>query len=147
MGEPDSLHAKRRALIMWVIFVPSPFFIAAIARIVGAPISDGAVITACLLFSLIFFASGFSRLGSSDQTCHVEPRRLRSRVCLSHPRFFAHRAALERVKKFVALERIHPEAIGALPYPPSILNWDGLVRTSRGVYEMKMDLSKKASFQ
>src|SRR5262244_1950358 len=39
------LHTKRRALIMWVIFVPSPFFIAAIARIVGAPISDGAVIS------------------------------------------------------------------------------------------------------
>ena len=47
----DSLHAKRRALVMWVIFVPSPFFIAAIARIVGAPISDGAIISACLLFS------------------------------------------------------------------------------------------------
>src|SRR5258707_2426431 len=55
----DSLHAKRRALIMWVIFVPSPFFIAAIARIVGAPISDGAVITACLLFSLIFLLPAF----------------------------------------------------------------------------------------
>src|SRR5262249_21397347 len=60
----DSLHAKSRALIMWVVFVPSPFLIAAIGRIVGAPISDAAVIIACLLFSLIILLPAFRGLGA-----------------------------------------------------------------------------------
>src|SRR5262249_53105099 len=36
--------------------------------------------------------------------------------------------------------------LGALPFPPSLLNWDGLVRTQRGVYEMKIDLTAKNPF-
>jgi hypothetical protein len=28
-----------------------------------------------------------------------------------------------------------------LPFPPSLWNWDGLIRTPRGVYELRMDLS------
>ena len=57
---------------------------------------------------------------------------------------YAHHLALERMKNFVAFENIHPEQLGALPFPPSLLSWDGLVRTSRGVYEMRIDLSKKS---
>jgi len=36
---------------------------------------------------------------------------------------------------------VQVEAIGALPFPPSLWHWDGLVRAPRGVYEMRMDLS------
>ncbi len=35
------------------------------------------------------------------------------------------------------------ETLGALPLPPSILHWDGLVRTPRGVYEIRMNLSDR----
>jgi hypothetical protein len=35
------------------------------------------------------------------------------------------------------------ESIGALPLPPSLWHWDGLVRTERGVYELRMDLADK----
>src|SRR5229473_1016801 len=54
---------------------------------------------------------------------------------------FAHRAALARVQEFVARENIQAQAIGALPLPPSLWHWDGLVRAPRGVYELRMDLS------
>jgi hypothetical protein len=37
------------------------------------------------------------------------------------------------------------ESIGALPLPPSLWHWDGLVRTERGVYELRMDLADKAA--
>lgn len=36
--------------------------------------------------------------------------------------------------------------MGALPFPPSLWRWDGLVRTPRGVYELRMDLSEKSTF-
>ena len=35
------------------------------------------------------------------------------------------------------------EARGALPLPPSLWRWDGLVRAPRGVYEFRMDLSDR----
>jgi membrane-bound metal-dependent hydrolase YbcI (DUF457 family) len=142
----DSLHAKRRALVMWVIFVPSPFLIAAIARIVGAPISDVAIIFASLFFSLLFLLPAFRGWGARIKAGAWSRAGFVAACAYLGLALYAHHAALDRVRKFVVIEHIQPEAIGALPFPPSILNWDGLVRTSRGVYEMRMDLSKKAPF-
>jgi membrane-bound metal-dependent hydrolase YbcI (DUF457 family) len=142
----DPFHAKRRALGMWVIFVPSPFFIAALARTVGAPISDGAVFSACLLFSLIFLLPAFRGWGARIKPVSWNQAGFATACAYLGLTFYAHHAALDRVKEFVALEHIQAESIGALPFPPSLFNWDGLVRTSRGVYEMQMDLTKKASF-
>ena len=54
----------------------------------------------------------------------------------------AHHRALERIQKFAAFQGVQVESIGALPLPPSLLNWDGLIRTPRGVYELRTDLSQ-----
>jgi len=142
----DAPHAKRRALVMWVIFVPSPFLIAAIARIVGAPISDGAVLSACLIFSLLFLLPAYRGWGARIKPVNWTRAGFAAACLYIGLAVYAHHMALERVKNFVAFEKIQPEVFGALPYPPSFLNWDGLVRTSRGVYEFQIDLSKKNSF-
>jgi hypothetical protein len=142
----DAPRAKRRALVMWVIFVPSPFLIAAIARIVGAPISDGAVLSACLVFSLIFLLPAYRGWGARIKAVNWSRAGFAAACAYVGLASFAHHAALERVGSFVAFEKIQPEVVGALPFPPSLLNWDGLVRTSRGVYELQMDLSKKSAF-
>jgi hypothetical protein len=57
--------------------------------------------------------------------------------------FYAHRAALERVEKFASLFQLQVESLGALPLPPSLWHWDGLVNTPRGVYEVRLDLSER----
>jgi membrane-bound metal-dependent hydrolase YbcI (DUF457 family) len=142
----DAPHAKRRALMMWVIFVPSPVVIAAIARIVGAPISDGAVLSACLAFSLIFLLPAYRGWGARIKPANWSRAGFAAACLYLGLTTYAHHAALERVKSFVAFEKIQPEVVGALPYPPSLLNWDGLVRTSRGVYEFQMDLTQKNLF-
>jgi len=142
----DAPHAKRRALVMWVIFVPSPFLIAAIARMVGAPISDGAVLSACLIFSLLFLLPAYRGWGARIKPVNWTRAGFAAACLFIGLTAYAHHVALERVKSFVAFEKIQPEVFGALPYPPSLLNWDGLVRTSRGVYEFQIDLSKKNSF-
>ena len=46
------------------------------------------------------------------------------------------------MKGFAEFQGVKPVAIGALPLPPSLWNWNGLIRTQRGVYEMRMDLSQ-----
>jgi membrane-bound metal-dependent hydrolase YbcI (DUF457 family) len=143
----DAVHAKRRALMMWVIFVPSPFLIAAIGRIVGAPISDVAVIAACLVFSLIFLMPAFRGWGARIKPVAWDRGGFVLACVYLGLAFYAHHAALERVKSFIALEQIQPEIYGALPFPPSLLRWDGLVRTSRGVYNLPIDLSKRNAFE
>jgi len=142
----DAPHAKRRALVMWVIFVPSPFLIAAIARKVGAPISDGAVLSACLIFSLLFLLPAYRGWGARIKPASWTRAGFAAACLYIGLTVYAHHMALERVKSFVNFEKLQPEVFGALPYPPSLLNWDGLVRTSRGVYELQIDLSKKNSF-
>lgn len=54
----------------------------------------------------------------------------------------AHRAALEQVKQFAALEKIEAESVAAMPFPPSLWHWVGLMRTPRGVYVVRVDLDK-----
>jgi hypothetical protein len=53
----------------------------------------------------------------------------------------AHHSAFVRVKQFADQQKLDVQAIGALPLPPSFWNWDGLVRTPRGVYEIRLDLT------
>jgi len=54
---------------------------------------------------------------------------------------YLHHAALVRVQTLASRLRLEVQSLGALPFPPSLLNWDGLVLTPRGVYEMRLDLS------
>jgi hypothetical protein len=58
---------------------------------------------------------------------------------------FAHHVAFARIQKFAELDHLQVQSIGALPLPPSLWHWDGLVRTPRGVYELRMDLSEKSA--
>lgn len=53
----------------------------------------------------------------------------------------AHHVALRRVEQFASGERLDVESLAALPLPPSVWHWNGLVLTPRGVYEKRMDLS------
>ena len=52
--------------------------------------------------------------------------------------------ALSRMQKFAELDGLQVDSIGALPLPPSLWHWDGLVRSEHGVYELRMDLSQQA---
>lgn len=142
----DAFHAKRRALVMWVIFVPSPFLIAAIGRIVGAPISAAATLIACLVFSLIFLLPAFRGWGARVRPVLWNIAGFVIATIYIAAAAYAHHVALARVKDFIAFEHIPAEAQGALPLPPSVLNWDGLVQAPRGVYELRMDLTKKNPF-
>lgn len=142
----DPQHAKTRALGMWLLFAPSPLVIAIIGRIVGAPISDTTVFIAVLIFSFIFLIPAFRGWGSRISMVKWNRIGLIGGCAYLALAAWAHHVALERVRIFMALSGLEPQAVGALPFPPSLWQWDGLVRTSRGVYEFRMDLTKKSPF-
>ncbi|HEY4977966.1 MAG TPA: metal-dependent hydrolase, partial [Candidatus Acidoferrum sp.] len=135
-------HLRRRAFTMCLIFIPAPFLIAKIAQIVGAPISDAAISVATLLFAALFLLPAFG--GWGERIPYITWNRAGLALACSYllAATFAHHVALQRIVEFANRENVQVENIGALPYPPSIWHWDGLIRGPRGVYELNMDLSE-----
>jgi membrane-bound metal-dependent hydrolase YbcI (DUF457 family) len=138
----DPKHAKRRAILMWLLFIPVTFAIAAIARIVGAPISTNAIWAAILIYSALFLLPAFRAWGSRLRLATWNRAGFVIACFYIALAIFAHHKALERTKKFAEFQGVHVDSLGALPLPPSLWNWDGLIRTQRGVYELRMDLSQ-----
>jgi membrane-bound metal-dependent hydrolase YbcI (DUF457 family) len=132
-----------RAVGMWLVFLPAPFLIARIGAIVGAPISGRVVLSAMLIFAALFLLPAV--LGWGVKIKHDTWNRAGFAAALLYVActFYAHHVAFSRIQKFAELDRLQAESIGALPLPPSLWHWDGLVRTERGVYELRMDLADK----
>jgi membrane-bound metal-dependent hydrolase YbcI (DUF457 family) len=140
-SQPEKMRS--RAVGLWLAFMPAPFLVARAAEAVGAPVSNRAVLSAMLLLAVIFLLP--AARGWGLKTRHVAWNRAGFAAALAYIAlaFFAHRVALARIQKFAELDHLQVEAIGALPLPPSLWRWDGLVRGPHGVYELRMNLSDK----
>src|SRR5260370_4612258 len=134
---------QRRAVGMWLVFLPAPLLIARIAEMACAPISNRVGLSAMLIFASLFLLPTLLR--SVVTIRHDNWNRAGFAVALIYvaSTIHAHHVALLRIQKFAELDRLQIESIGALPLPPSFWHWDGLVRTERGVYELRMDLADK----
>ena len=134
---------KGRAVGMWLVFLPAPFLIGRIGRNVGAPISDRVVLSVVVILAALFLLPTLRGWGLKIH--HVTWNRAGFSAALVYVALatYAHHTALTRIQKFAELDHLQVESIGALPLPPSLWHWDGLVRTQRGVYELRMDLSDK----
>src|SRR6266403_210786 len=135
---------RRRAVGMWLVFVPAPFRIAKIAAIAGAPISDRVVLSAIVSLAVLFVLPAFLGGGLKIQHHTWNRAGLAAAVIYVACTVYAHHVAFSRIQKFAELDHLQVESIGALPLPPSLWHWDGLVRTARGVYELRMDLADKS---
>ena len=141
--DPD--HSRRRASIMWLIFTPAPFLIAKIAEKVGAPISDASILVATLLLAVLFLLPALLGWGHKVDYAIWNRAGLALATAYLLACTFAHFTALQRVRQFAAGENLQVQSLGALPLPPSLWHWDGLVRAPRGVYEIRLDLSQRSA--
>jgi membrane-bound metal-dependent hydrolase YbcI (DUF457 family) len=154
--------SRRRAIASFAILALAIFVIQRIADVVGAPISAASVMLFVLILAALFLlplptAEKVQRAQRSDRKDHDLTRiNIRRRwnqfgfgcACLYLGlAVVAHHAALSRVKNFAALQKLDVLSMGALPSPPSLWRWDGLVRTATGVYETRIDLSQKSPFE
>ncbi|HUC53616.1 MAG TPA: metal-dependent hydrolase [Candidatus Cybelea sp.] len=134
---------KRRAVGLWLVFMPAPFLIARIAAIAGAPISDRVVLTVVVLLALLFLMPTRFGWGPKVRQRTWNRSGLAAAVIYVTATAYLHHVAFSRIHKFAELEHLQAESIAALPLPPSLWHWDGLVRIDRGVYELPMDLADK----
>jgi membrane-bound metal-dependent hydrolase YbcI (DUF457 family) len=134
-------NLKNRASITWSVLALGSIGVAAIAKNVGAPISATTVVSVIAVLSIFFLLPTNRGMGLRVRYATWNRVGLAASVVYAGLVFFAHRAALEHVRKFASLLQLKVESLGALPLPPSLWHWDGLVNTPRGVYEVRFDLS------
>lgn len=140
-AEPEKM--RPRAIGIWLVFLPAPIAIARIAQIVGAPISNRTILAAMMIFTAIFLLPALRGLGLKIRHDSWNRAGFIAALAFLGATLFAHHAALLRVKRFASLYHLDVQSFGALPFPPSLWRWDGLIRTTRGVYELRMDLAGK----
>lgn len=142
-SHPEKMRS--RAVGIWLVFLPAPVLIARIGEAVGAPISGKTVLGAMIVFTAIFLLPALRGWGLKIP--HSSWNRAGFAAALTYIALtiVAHRVALARIEKFAQLDHLQVESLGALPLPPSLWHWDGLVRSDRGVYELRMDLGDRSA--
>jgi membrane-bound metal-dependent hydrolase YbcI (DUF457 family) len=141
-AKPENL--RQRALWSWLVSVFATFVVAGIAQVVGAPISPASILWVMVIFAGVFLLPSLRGFGLKVKRASWNLAGVVLALCYYAAAFYAHHAAFDRVQKFAALEHLDFQAIGALPLPPSLWHWDGLVRAPHGVYEMRIQLGGAA---
>ena len=133
---------KNRAIITWSVLALASLGVAALLKNVGAPISAETAVTSIMLLAAFFLLPATRGKGLRVRYATWNRAGLLTAILYLAAALYAHRAALDRVKQFAALFQLPVESFGALPFPPSLWHWDGLVNTPHGVYEVRLDLSE-----
>jgi membrane-bound metal-dependent hydrolase YbcI (DUF457 family) len=137
------------ALGMWTLFTLGIAIAWWLAYEVGMPFHFWIVGVASALFAAAFFLPGRGGWGfrvKSSAWCQAG-----TYVTIAYLLAcgMAHHVAMQRVKNFAATNHIAVDRIGALPIPPSLLDWGDAIRTPDGVYQSQFDLrqSQPAPFR
>lgn len=133
----------RRALRAWFFFLLLTILIWRLAAAVDFPFSPLYIAVVGALLAALFFLPAYRGHGFTVEQrtwCRAGALCFASYLVLAA---LAHRVALERVRQFVAEQHIEAQSVAAIPLPPSVWHWDGLVRTPRGVYELGINLSRR----
>lgn len=135
---------KNRAIIIWSVLSLAALGVAALLQNVGAPISAQTAIVIIALLAAFFLLPALRGRGLRVRYATWNCAGLAAAILYMGAAFYAHRVALDRVEKFVSLFQLKADSLGALPLPPSMWHWEGLVNTPHGVFEVRLDLGETA---
>jgi membrane-bound metal-dependent hydrolase YbcI (DUF457 family) len=133
---------KNRAIITWSVLSLLSLGVAAFLKNVGAPISAQTAFIIIMLLAAFILLPATGGKGLRIRYVTWNRAGLAAAVIYIVAAVYAHRVALKRVQDFASLFHLQVESLGALPFPPSIWHWDGLINTPHGVYEVRLDLSE-----
>jgi membrane-bound metal-dependent hydrolase YbcI (DUF457 family) len=136
---------QRRALASWIVFALATLGVAAIAIKVGAPLSMQGILAAIVVLAAAFLLPAIRKSGLRVRRASWNLAGLLTALGYIGAAVFAHHAALKRVDKFSSTLHLDVQSQGALPFPPSLWHWDGLILTPRGVYELRMNLGGESA--
>jgi membrane-bound metal-dependent hydrolase YbcI (DUF457 family) len=136
----DPEKAKGRGLRMWGIGCIAAGLIWALLYELEFPSRIATLLAVCAVLAVLFIAPSRTSLGrevTRAKWCRAGTYAMLIYIVVCAA---AHQRALERVRIFAVGHGIVPERYAALPMPPSLWNWSGLIRTGDGVYVSHFDL-------
>jgi membrane-bound metal-dependent hydrolase YbcI (DUF457 family) len=147
-GESDKTIARSRATRMWMLFSLSAIVVWAVALGAGYPFHIWVVAVASAALAALFILPGIGGWGfhvKRSSWCKTGTYATVAYVCVCA---IAHHSAMRRVENFAKENHIDAVRMGALPIPPSFLDWGDVIRTDNGVYQSRFDLrsADKPSF-
>jgi hypothetical protein len=136
--KPEGL--RRRVLGSWLVFAVATLGVAVIGTVVGAPPSMPGILAAVVILAVAFLLPAIRNAGLRVRLATWNLAGLLLSLGYIGAAVYAHNVALARVDNFSSSLHLDAQSRGALPFPPSLWHWDGLVLTPRGVYEIRMNL-------
>jgi membrane-bound metal-dependent hydrolase YbcI (DUF457 family) len=136
----DRAKSRGRAIRMWAVFTLGALAVWEIARTVGYPFQIWTAGFASIAIAALFLLPARGDWGfriARAQWC-------RAGIYVTIGYLFlcavAHHAAVQRVHSFAQENHISVDHLAAIPLPPSLLSWGGLIRSVDGVHQTHLDL-------
>jgi membrane-bound metal-dependent hydrolase YbcI (DUF457 family) len=136
----DRDKSRGRAIRMWAVFTLGALAVWEIARTVGYPIHIWTAGFASIAVAALFLLPAHNDWGFRI----ARARWCRAGIYVTIGYLFlcavAHHAAIQHVHNFAQENHIAVDHLAAIPLPPSLLSWGGLIRSVDGVYQTHLDL-------
>jgi membrane-bound metal-dependent hydrolase YbcI (DUF457 family) len=134
-------RAAKRALMMWVVFSAATFGVWDLARVMQDGFSWKAAVIIIAIFGVPFFVPLWQAAGAQISRARWCSAGMYVTVAYLLTCATVHHAALERVRGFADAKGLNVINEAAIPLPPSLLHWDGMIRTAEGVYHSRFSLA------
>ncbi len=129
-----------RALRMWALFSLLSAGIFGLARLLGVGFAPWGVVVLSVLLAGLFFLPAWRGWGFRVRRaswCRAGAWLAAAYLAACG---VAHHAALGRMERFAAAQGLPAGSAAAIPAPPSLLNWGGMVRAAGGAYQARFSL-------
>jgi hypothetical protein len=139
----DQSKTTRRRMFAWLGASVALIGLQQLSSLAGVPFSWGGLTAVLVILTMVLFVPGLGGWGARRtrvEWCRAGVAATAAYLLLC---FGAQRLAHQRVEEFARREQLVPQRIGALPLPPSMLRWAGIIRTSAGVYQATFSLLER----
>ena len=130
-------NSWKRALPLWALFSAAAFAIGPLVRPIDIPFPTGASFVVVGALGCFFLLP--LRRGSGSHAGRVKWCRIGAALCVAYLSFAAtmHHSAFQRISEFASQAHLNVQNIAALPLPPSLARWAGLIETPEGIYRVQ----------
>jgi membrane-bound metal-dependent hydrolase YbcI (DUF457 family) len=127
----------KRALPLWAVFTAAAFVIGPMVRPLDIPFPTGASFVIAGALGCFFLLP--LRHGSGTRAGRAKWCRIGVALTVAYVSFAAalHHSAFQNVADFATQAHLNVQNIAALPLPPSLARWAGLIETPDGIYRIQ----------
>ncbi len=131
--------AAARAFAFWGVLSALAFLIAPLVRSIDVPFTTTDSVAATFVFAGFFILP--LRRGVGLRTGRMKWCRIGAALVTGYLVFAAgmHHTAIQRVTEFADEQGLEHVSIAAVPLPPSVAKWAGLIATPQGVFRVEFD--------